>query len=176
MPINRRPRRSTFTPSDVPPARLRIRWDRIAGATAVGIAAAALIAAAWHVIPDDAPREDGARIILSTVSQHGTPTPTPDAVTEPADTEPAEPASGAEPAPAAPAEPASQHGTPTPDAVAPNVIEPAPLAGNGVMDDGEIADGPVTEYDEAILICGTEATVAIDTDIHGNAWAYCEPR
>lgn len=58
----------------------------------------------------------------------------------------------------------------------PIVNEPAPLAGNGTLDDGEVADGPVAEHDEAILVCGTGASVAIDTDIHGNAWAYCEPR
>lgn len=48
-------------------------------------------------------------------------------------------------------------------------------AGSCVPGDAEVACGPVTAYDEGMLICGTDAAPAIDQDTHGNWWAYCEP-
>jgi hypothetical protein len=34
---------------------------------------------------------------------------------------------------------------------------------------------PVAEYDPGVLMCGTGAAPAEDTDPNGNHWAYCEP-
>ncbi len=37
------------------------------------------------------------------------------------------------------------------------------------------ATGPLTAHDPRVLMCGTAAGVASDTDGYGNNWAYCEP-
>lgn len=43
--------RTTHQPSTVPATRMRIHWGRIAGASAVAVAGAGLIVAAWAQIP-----------------------------------------------------------------------------------------------------------------------------
>lgn len=180
-------RRRTYQPSDVPTTRYQTRWDRIVGATGVGLVTAGMLAIAWHAIPVEEARADtsgGIGMCSAAFSEScaGSDHETGRVAERIADAERAAAHETApvesEPEPAAEADAApvdaSQGGTP--DVVKPADVEPAPLAGNGTLDDGETADGPVTEYDEATLICGTKATVAIDVDIHGNEWAYCEPR
>lgn len=74
--------------------------------------------------------------------------------------------------------------TPTPEPTAEPSIEPEPMPTEIPMElpeaagrpaDFEQAQGPVSQYDEGVLFCGTDAMPAIDQDPYGNWWAYCEP-
>lgn len=193
-------RRTTYQPTATPATRMRVHWGRIAGATAVGIAGAAIIVAAWSAIPaqgaDHGPDTTGGIGLCATAYSNDcagdylpasdtepapTPAPSQDGTLPPCESEDSRDCywdagergngegvsfvdiDGTAYYPAATDDEVSQGGT------GEVVNEDEELA------DGEIASGPVTEYDERTLICGTEAGVAIDTDIHGNVWAYCEP-
>lgn len=173
-------RRATHQPTTTP--RLRVRWGRIAGASAVAVAGAGLIVAAWYTIPGKEPAipDTSGGIGLCAAAYSNDCAAYYGAVIEPVAVTTPAPADDAVSSIDVAGDTydrdadASQGGTP--DAAEPAPVEPAPASENGTLDDGEIADGPVTEYAEGTLICGTAATVAIDTDIHGNEWAYCEPR
>ncbi|QUE25394.1 hypothetical protein SEA_FIZZLES_100 [Microbacterium phage Fizzles] len=130
----------------------------------------------------------GAGLILSIAAADApptltdTPTPTP-VVTEPAPIptvepviEPVAPTPTPEPAPVTEpvAEPVPPVTEPAP-IVEPAPVPSAPAPGPCVPGDGEIACGPVTTFDGGVLLCGVNAQPAIDQDIHGNWWAYCEP-